>query len=157
MTPAIQTLKRACIPHDIHAYEHQAGNQAYGEEAVERLGLDPHQVFKTLIASSSQGELLVALVPVAAQLDLKALAIAAGTRYCEMALPEAAQRATGYVLGGISPLGQKKKLRTFIDISAQSLSHIHVSAGRRGLEVALSPHDLALLTSARFAAIARER
>ena len=157
MTPAIQALKRARIPYDVHAYEHQSGNHAYGEEAVERLGLDPHQVFKTLIASSGSGELLVAVVPVAAQLDLKALAIVAATRHCKMASPEAAQRATGYVLGGISPLGQKKKLRTFIDSSARALARIHVSAGRRGLEVALSPQDLATLTDAQFKPVARER
>lgn len=157
MTPAIELLVRARIAHEVQAYEHQTGRHGYGDDAVEQLGLDSHQVFKTLIASSSAGELLVAVIPVAAQLHLKALATAAAVRHCEMASPDAAQRATGYVLGGISPLGQKRMLRTFIDSSAQSRTQIHVSAGRRGLEVALSPHDLATLTGARFAVIARER
>lgn len=155
MTPAIQALRRARVAHDVHAYEHEPGTHTYGAEAVEKLGLDAHQVFKTLIASSERGELLVALVPVADQLELKALARAAGVRRCVMATPETVQRATGYVLGGISPLGQKKALRSFIDSSATTLPQIHVSAGRRGLEVALSPQDLASVTGATFASITR--
>lgn len=155
MTPAIQALQRAGIAHSVHAFEHQPRARNYGAEAVAKLGLDAHHVFKTLIASSEHGELLVALVPVADQLELKALARAAGVRRCVMATPEAAQRATGYVPGGISPLGQKRALRGFIDKSAQTLPQIHVSAGRRGLEVALSPQDLACAIGATFAPIAR--
>ena len=124
-------------------------------EAAEKLGLDPAQVFKTLLASSEKGELLVAVVPVVGSLDLKALAQAAGVKKAEMADPAAAQRATGYLLGGISPLGQKKRLRTFIDNSAQPFASIFVSAGRRGLEVELAAAVLAEHTQARFADIGR--
>jgi len=155
MTPAINLLKREKIAHTVHSYVHDPQATSYGGEAVEKLGLDPRQVFKTLLASSETGELLVAIVPVAGQLDLKALAEAAGCRRCEMAAADAAQRATGYLVGGISPLGQKKRLRTFIDASAQVLPTMHVSAGRRGLEVALAPADLAGLTNARFHRIRR--
>lgn len=112
-------------------------------------------MFKTLLASSEKGELLVAVVPVVGSLDLKALAHAAGVKKVEMADPAAAQRATGYLLGGISPLGQKKRLRTFIDKSAEGFSTIYVSAGRRGLEVELAPAVLAEHTQATFAEVGR--
>jgi Cys-tRNA(Pro)/Cys-tRNA(Cys) deacylase len=124
-------------------------------EAAEKLALDPARVFKTLLASSEKGELLVAVVPVVGSLDLKALAHAAGVKKVEMADPAAAQRATGYLLGGISPLGQKKRLRTFIDVTAQPLATIFVSAGRRGLEVELPAAVLAEHTQAKFAPIGR--
>ncbi len=128
----------------------------HGLEAAEKLGLDPaHVEFKTLLASSEKGELLVAVVPVVGSLDLKALAHAAGVKKVEMADPAAAQRSTGYLLGGISPLGQKKRLRTFIDETAQPLATIYVSAGRRGLEVELSAQVLAEHTQAKFAEIGR--
>ena len=139
MTPALDLLKKHRAEHRVHSYEHDPKSASYGLEAAEKLGLDPQQVFKTLLASSEKGELLVAVVPVVGTLDLKALAHAAGVKKCEMADPAAAQRATGYLVGGISPLGQKKRLRTFIDESAQGFPTIHVSAGRRGLEVELSP------------------
>lgn len=155
MTPALDLLKKVHAEHRIHSYEHDPKAASYGLEASEKLGLEPAQVFKTLLASSEKGELLVAVVPVAGTLDLKALAHAAGVKKVEMADPAAAQRATGYLLGGISPLGQKKRLRTFIDKSAQGFAMIFVSAGRRGLEVELSPAVLAEHTQATFAEIGR--
>ncbi|RNF87030.1 Cys-tRNA(Pro) deacylase, partial [Pseudomonas putida] len=143
MTPALDLLKKHRAEHRVHSYEHDPKSASYGLEAAEKLGLDPQQVFKTLLASSEKGELLVAVVPVVGTLDLKALAQAAGVKKCEMADPASAQRATGYLVGGISPLGQKKRLRTFIDDSAQNFATIHVSAGRRGLEVELAAVVLA--------------
>ncbi|RMQ77237.1 Cys-tRNA deacylase [Pseudomonas viridiflava] len=156
MTPALDLLKKLRAEHRIHSYEHDPKAASYGLEAAEKLGLEPARVFKTLLASTEKGELLVAVVPVVGTLDLKALAQAAGAKKTEMADPAAAQRSTGYLLGGISPLGQKKRLRTFIDDTAQGFESIHVSAGRRGLEVELSAAVLAEHTQARFAAIGRE-
>ncbi|AXM96169.1 Cys-tRNA(Pro) deacylase [Pseudomonas plecoglossicida] len=155
MTPALDLLKKARAEHRVHSYEHDPKSASYGLEAAEKLGLDPQQVFKTLLASSEKGELLVAVVPVVGTLDLKALAHAAGVKKCEMADPAVAQRATGYLVGGISPLGQKKRLRTFIDDSAQNFATIHVSAGRRGLEVELAATVLAEHTQGKFAGIGR--
>lgn len=155
MTPALDLLKKARAEHRVHSYEHDPKSASYGLEAAEKLGLDPQQVFKTLLASSEKGELLVAVVPVVGTLDLKALAHAAGVKKCEMADPAVAQRATGYLVGGISPLGQKKRLRTFIDDSAQNFATIHVSAGRRGLEVELAAAVLAEHTQGKFAGIGR--
>lgn len=156
MTPALDLLKKVRAEHRVHSYEHDPKAASYGLEAAEKLGLEPARVFKTLLACSEKGELLVAVVPVAGSLDLKALAHAAGVKKCEMADPAAAQRATGYLLGGISPLGQKKRLRMFIDQSAQPLPTIFVSAGRRGLEVELAADVLATHTQASFAEIARD-
>ena len=155
MTPALDLLKKHRAEHRVQSYEHDPKSASYGLEAAEKLGLDPQQVFKTLLASSEKGELLVAVVPVVGTLDLKALAHAAGVKKCEMADPAAAQRATGYLVGGISPLGQKKRLRTFIDDSAQNFATIHVSAGRRGLEVELAAAVLAEHTQGKFAGIGR--
>ncbi|MGG7599818.1 Cys-tRNA(Pro) deacylase [Pseudomonas sp. WC1] len=155
MTPALDLLKKARAEHRVHSYEHDPKSASYGLEAAEKLGLDPLRVFKTLLASSEKGELLVAVVPVGGTLDLKALAHAAGVKKCEMADPQAAQRATGYLVGGISPLGQKKRLRTFIDQTAKQHETIHVSAGRRGLEVELAATVLAIHTQAQFAEIGR--
>jgi len=155
MTPALDLLKKHRAEHRVHSYEHDPKSASYGLEAAEKLGLDPQQVFKTLLASSEKGELLVAVVPVVGTLDLKALAHAAGVKKCEMADPAVAQRATGYLVGGISPLGQKKRLRTFIDDSAQNFATIHVSAGRRGLEVELAAAVLAEHTQGKFAGIGR--
>ena len=142
MTPAIVAAERAGIPFTLHEYEHEAG-AAYGLEAAEKTGVDPARVFKTLVVSQD-GTLAVAIVPVAAQLDLRAL----GKR---AALTEraAAERATGYVLGGISPLGQRKRLPTLLDESALAFETIFVSAGRRGLELELAPGDLLAQTGGR--------
>ena len=131
----------------MHAYDHDPAHPSYGEEAAEALGVSPDRVFKTLVADVD-GELTVAVVPVAGHLDLKALAAAVGGKRATMADPAAAERTTGYVRGGISPLGQRKRLRTVLDASASPTPTICVSAGRRGLEVELAPEDLASLTSA---------
>ncbi|MCF6783066.1 Cys-tRNA(Pro) deacylase [Stutzerimonas stutzeri] len=155
MTPAIDLLKKTKADFQVHSYEHDPKTASYGLEAAEKLGLDATRVFKTLLVCSEKNELLVAVVPVVGSLDLKALAQAAKVKKVDMADPAAAQRATGYLLGGISPLGQKKRLRTFIDSSAQALPSIYVSAGRRGLEVELTAQVLAERTNAEFAAIAR--
>ncbi|MFD3726986.1 Cys-tRNA(Pro) deacylase [Streptomyces sp. NPDC058671] len=153
-TPATVALTAAGTPFTVHAYEHDPASASYGEEAAEALGVSPDRVFKTLVADVD-GELTVAVVPVAGQLDLKALASAVGGKRASMADPAAAERATGYVRGGISPLGQRKRLRTVLDASARDHASICVSAGRRGLEVELSPTDLAALTSAVVAPIGR--
>ena len=155
MTPAIDLLKKVRAAHTVHSYSHDPKAPSYGLEAAEKLGLAPERVFKTLLAASEKGELLVAVVPVAGTLDLKALAAAAGVKKAEMADPAAAQRATGYLLGGISPLGQKKRLRTFIDASALDFPSIFVSAGRRGLEVELAAALLAEHAGGRFAPLGR--
>lgn len=155
MTPAVKVLERDGANFALHNYEHDPRAPAYGEEAARALGLDPHCVFKTLVARLDDGRMAVGIVPVSGQLDLKALARAAGARRASMAEPAEAERATGYVLGGISPLGQKKRLATFLDASAEAFEQIHVSAGRRGLEIELAPADLMRLCQARLAPLAR--
>ena len=154
-TPAVRTLERARVAHTLHPYdpEHAEGH-GYGEAAVAALGQDPRQVFKTLVARVD-GALTVAVVPVAGNLDLKALAAATGGRKATMADPADAERTTGYVLGGISPLGQRKALPTVVDESALGFATVMVSAGRRGLQVELAPADLVRLTRARTATIGR--
>ena len=150
-TPAIVAAERAGIAFRVHEYEHDPRAASFGLEAVEKLGLDPARVFKTLVADVD-GTLTVAIVPVEAQLDLRAL----GKR-ARMADAKAAERATGYVAGGISPLGQRRALATVLDESALAFDTIHVSAGRRGLELELAPVDLVALTGARTAAVASRR
>ncbi|MEU3757627.1 Cys-tRNA(Pro) deacylase [Streptomyces albogriseolus] len=153
-TPATVALTAAGVPFTVHAYDHDPSHPSYGEEAAEAMGVSPDRVFKTLVADVD-GALTVAVVPVAGQLDLKALASAAGGKRASMADPALAERTTGYVRGGISPLGQRKKLPTVLDASATRHETICVSAGRRGLEVELAPTDLARLTSAVLAPIGR--
>ena len=155
MTPAIDLLKKAKAVFQMHAYDHDPKSTSYGLEAAEKLGVAPLRVFKTLLVVTERQELLVAVVPVAGSLDLKALAQAAGAKKLELANPQAAQRSSGYLLGGISPLGQKKRLRTFIDDSAQTWPTVFVSAGRRGLEVELAAAVLAEHTQAVFAKLAK--
>ncbi|MEV5266389.1 Cys-tRNA(Pro) deacylase [Streptomyces werraensis] len=153
-TPATVALTAAGVPFTVHSYDHDPSHPSYGEEAAEAMGVSPDRVFKTLVADVD-GALTVAVVPVAGQLDLKALASAAGGKRASMADPALAERTTGYVRGGISPLGQRKKLPTVLDESATRHKTICVSAGRRGLEVELAPADLATLTSAVLAPIGR--
>jgi Cys-tRNA(Pro)/Cys-tRNA(Cys) deacylase len=148
-TPAIAAATRAGVSFTVHEYRHDPRAESYGLEAAEKLGLDAERVFKTLVADVD-GTLTVAVVPVETQLDLRAL----GKR-ARMAEAGAAERATGYVAGGISPLGQRRALPTVVDISALDHETIHVSAGRRGLELELAPASLVELTGARVAPIAR--
>ncbi|MCW8347412.1 MULTISPECIES: Cys-tRNA(Pro) deacylase [Vibrio] len=153
MTPAINLAKKKKITHVVHQYHHDPRHESYGLEAVEALGQDPESVFKTLLFSLN-GEpknLAVAIIPVEEKLNLKLAAKAAGGKKAEMADKEIAQKTTGYVLGGISPLGQKKALPTFIHVSAEARETMCVSAGKRGLEIELAPHDLAALTRGQFA------
>ncbi|MEI5100043.1 Cys-tRNA(Pro) deacylase [Streptomyces sp. PmtG] len=154
-TPATVALTAAGTAFTVHAYEHDPAHPSYGEEAAEAMGVSPDRVFKTLVADVD-GELTVAVVPVAGTLNLKALAAAVSGKRATMADPAAAERTTGYVRGGISPLGQRKKLRTVLDDSASAHATICVSAGRRGLEVELAPADLTALTGAVLAPIGRE-
>ncbi|MBF4160640.1 Cys-tRNA(Pro) deacylase [Nocardioides acrostichi] len=153
-TPALRVLTTAAVEHVVHPYEHDPRAESYGLEAAQALGVDPARVFKTLFASLD-GELVVGIVPVTGHLDLKALARALGGSKAQMAEPADAERATGYVVGGISPLGQKRAHRTAIDQSAAQHETVLVSGGRRGLDVELSPHDLARLTEAVLAPISR--
>lgn len=153
-TPATAALARSAVDHAVHPYEHDPAAPSYGLEAAELLGVQPDRVFKTLLAKVD-GRLVVAVVPVTGHLDLKALAAAADGKRAEMAHPTEAERVTGYVVGGISPLGQRRTLPTVLDQSALGFPTIYVSAGRRGLEVELSPADLVRLTSATTATVVR--
>lgn len=146
-TPATVALTRAGTSFVLHEYTHDPRSASYGLEAAEALGLDAARVFKTLMASVD-GSLTVAVVPVSGQLDLKALARSLGGSRASMADQAAAERATGYVAGGISPIGQKRRHRTVVDGSALDHATVFVSAGRRGLELEISPADLVRITEA---------
>lgn len=153
-TPATVALTRAGVGFELHPYAHDAAATSYGQEAADALGLDPDHVCKTLVARVD-GRLTVAVVPVSGSLDLKALAGAVGGKKAVLADPPDAQRATGYVVGGISPLGSRTSLPVVVDDSVLDLDRVWVSAGRRGLQVSLRPADLVRLTSARTAPIGR--
>ncbi|MCT7360345.1 Cys-tRNA(Pro) deacylase [Thalassolituus pacificus] len=155
MTPAINCAKKAGVTFNVHEYHHDPAAESFGEEAAEALGLDPALVFKTLLVSLTghKSPLAVAVLPVTHMLSLKNIAKALGAKKAEMADPKVAERSTGYIVGGISPIGQKKALPTVIDSSAEALLSLNVSAGRRGLEIELAPADLAKLTRATFAPI----
>jgi Cys-tRNA(Pro)/Cys-tRNA(Cys) deacylase len=153
-TPATVALTRAGVAFTEHAYAHDPAAPSYGVEAAEVLGLDPAQVFKTLF-TTVDGRLVVGVVPVSGQLDLKAVAAAVGGKKAAMADPAAAERATGYVVGGISPVGQKRAHPTVVDTSALAFDTVYVSGGRRGLDIGLSPADLVRVTGAVVAAIGR--
>jgi len=151
-TPATALLAKAKVPFALHPYDHEPRAEAFGDEAAAALGVAPERIFKTLIADVDR-HLVCGVVPVAGRLDLKALAAALGAKRGELADPAAAARATGYVIGGISPLAQKSRLPVVVDDSASGFETVYVSAGRRGLQVELAPGDLVRLTQARLARI----
>ncbi|PKQ21931.1 MAG: Cys-tRNA(Pro) deacylase [Actinobacteria bacterium HGW-Actinobacteria-5] len=156
-TPATEALSRAGVEFVLHAYDHDPDSTDYGNEAAEALGIDPLRIFKTLVVDlgSTRPELAVAVVPVAGMLSLKHAATALGAKRAAMADKALVARSTGYVLGGVSPLGQRSPLPTVIDETAQLWDTIYVSAGKRGLQVELAADDLARVTGATFADIAR--
>jgi Cys-tRNA(Pro)/Cys-tRNA(Cys) deacylase len=156
MTPAIDLAKQQSIAYTVHQYQHDPASASYGLDAAEKLGVRPEQVFKTLVVQLDNKQLAVAVLPVSYQLSMKSMAKALGAKKTDMADAQLVMRSTGYVLGGVSPLGQKKRLQTVIDCSAQQFDSIYVSAGRRGLEIELAAADLAKLLNASFAAICQQ-
>ena len=153
MTPAIKLLKKQKIAHKVHTYQHDKNAEAYGLEAAEKLNLPAEQVFKTLVVELETGQLVVAIIPVAERLNMKQIARAVSAKKAVMAAPDKVMRSTGYVLGGVSPLGQKKRLQTVIDSSAQTHAAIYISGGRRGLDIELAPGQLAQLLNASFSSL----
>jgi Cys-tRNA(Pro)/Cys-tRNA(Cys) deacylase len=157
VTPAIRALEQRKVRHLVRRYllPAVAQERSYGEAVAAAIGVAPERVFKTLVAELAGGELVVAIVPVAASLDLRALANAAQAKSAAMAAPAVAERATGYVTGGISPFGQRRRLRTFVDESASAHETLLVSGGRRGLQIELAPADLVAATSATVVLLSR--
>jgi Cys-tRNA(Pro)/Cys-tRNA(Cys) deacylase len=152
MTPAVRALEAASIEFTVHEYERGDELRDFGREAADALGLDPDQVFKTLIVVAD-GELVVAVVPVSCQLSMKRTATAVGAKKVAMGDPAVAERSSGYIVGGISPIGQRKRLRTVVDDSAELFDTVYVSGGRRGLDLGLAPSDLVAVTGAIVAPI----
>ena len=150
MTLAINLAKKNKIVHTAHEYAHDAKSESYGLEAAEKLGVPGERVFKTLVVNVDNHSLVVGVVPVTSMLSMKLIAKAIGVKKATMADQSDVERSTGYVLGGVSPLGQKKCLKTVIDSSARNFDTIYVSAGRRGLEIELSPEDLRILVNGVF-------
>jgi Cys-tRNA(Pro)/Cys-tRNA(Cys) deacylase len=150
MTPAIDQLTNLGVHHNVHAYAHDSKLASYGMEAADKLGVAPQRVFKTLVVDAGDKALAVAVLPVDQQLNLKLMAKAIGAKKVVMANPAAVTRSSGYVLGGVSPVGQKRALTTVIDQRARLYESIYVSAGRRGLEVELTAGDLAMVTHGLF-------
>jgi Cys-tRNA(Pro)/Cys-tRNA(Cys) deacylase len=148
MTPAIRLLEQAGVPFQLHTYEHDATCTDFGLEAAQKLGVDPRRMFKTLVVRSDAGTLAIALVGVHDKVDLKKLAHALGSKKADLADPTLAEKTTGYVVGGISPLGGRKPLLTLIDECIRQHPTIYISAGKRGLQLELAPDDLIKLTKA---------
>lgn len=157
MTPAVNIAQQHNLDYQLHEYTHDSSAASFGLEAVEKLGVAAAQVFKTLVVETDTGGLAVAVLPVDTSLNLKKTAKALGCKKVKMAEPKQVERSTGYVLGGVSPLGQKKSLPTLIDDSAKKQLTIYVSAGRRGLEIELSPNALATILNATFKSIVDNR
>jgi len=153
MTPGIKLARQHKITHRLHEYVHDESNESYGLEAAEKLGVAKERIFKTLVVLLDNKELAVGILPVSLRLSMKAMSKALGAKKAVMASKLDVERSTGYVLGGVSPLGQKKRLRSVIDSSAEQYPTIYVSAGRRGLEIELSPGDLTRLTKSLIAEI----
>jgi len=156
MTPGILAAQKAGILFTVHEYDHDPAAPSFGMEAAEKLGISPERVFKTLVVKLDGKELAVGVIPVNSMLSMKAIAKAAGAKKAEMAEKAEVERSTGYVLGGVSPLGQKKRLRTFIDASAEGFSTVFVSAGKRGMDVEMKPSDLHDLTKALYVPLCSE-
>lgn len=150
MTPGINAAKKHNVSHNVHEYSHDSACSSYGLEAAEKLGVPEEQVFKTLVVKLDARELAVAVLPVSSMLSMKHMAKACNAKKAAMANPTEVERSTGYILGGVSPLGQKKRLKTIIDSSATKHSTIFISAGRRGLEIELNPEDLKKLLNGLF-------
>ena len=150
MTPACKLLKSKKVDFSIHEYEHDANAKSFGLEAAEKLNLAVNEVFKTLLVTDTK-HYYVAVLPVNHQLSLKKMAVAVGAKKLQMAAPKDAERLTGYLLGGISPIGQKKRLKTIVDASAELLPTIYVSGGKRGLDIGVHPQDLLSVLTAQFA------
>lgn len=153
MTPGINVVKKAKVTHKVIEYSHDPSSESYGSEAAEKMGIPEDQVFKTLVVCLDNKTLAVGVLPVSQMLSMKLMAKACGAKKAVMADKTVVARSTGYVLGGVSPLGQKKRLKTIIDSSAENQSSIFVSAGRRGLEIELAPNDLKKLTNGTFESI----
>ena len=151
MTPAINLLQKKGINFDVLSYQHDPSKQQFGLEAVEKLKLPAEQVFKTLVLEDTEHQLLVAIVQVSQQVNLKMLAKAAKVKKVQMAPQQKVENTTGYILGGVSPLGQKKRLMTFVHQSVSNYEKVYVSAGKRGLEVSIDPNDLCALLGAKLA------
>ncbi len=150
MTPAINLLKKLNLAHTVHEYHHDSNAESYGLEAAEKLNIDAKRVFKTLMVQLDGKDLAVGIIPVEEKLSMKLIAKSAKAKKAVMADPTLVEKTTGYVLGGVSPLGQKKRLKTFIDDSAEDFNSIFVSAGKRGLDIELAPKDLASALNAHF-------
>lgn len=156
MTPAINLVKKHRLAYQVHEYVHDSTAQSYGLEAAEKLNLNPAMVFKTLVVQTDAKQLAVAMIPVDQQLNFKKMAKALGCKKVQMADCALVERTTGYILGGVSPLGQKKRLTTVINITAQQQSALFFSAGRRGLELEMAANDVQALLSATFADITND-